>query len=142
MQQRARSYLDANCAQCHQPGGTGPTFDARYDTPLPNQNITNYPALFSMGNENECIISDNDIWRSSIYTRMNIVDETNPSGSLQMTPLARLLIDSNAVAVMGGWINSLPGAPTLAPPCRAAIMFCKRQPISFVGPRSSQTRPP
>jgi hypothetical protein len=115
-QARARSYLDANCAQCHQPGGTGPTFDARYDTPLPNQNITNYAALSSLGNDNECIISGNDIWRSSIYSRMNIVDETNPSQHIQMPPLARLLIDTNAVAVMAEWIGSLPGALTLAPP--------------------------
>jgi hypothetical protein len=116
LQQRARSYLDANCAQCHQPGGAGPTFDARYDTPLPNQNITNYPALASLGNDRECIISDNDIWRSSIYSRMNIVDETNPVNHIQMPPLARLLIDTHAVSVMVAWIDSLPGAPTLAPP--------------------------
>ena len=115
-QQRARSYLDANCAQCHQPGGTGPTFDARYDTSLASQDITNYPAKFSLGNDNESIVRDNDIWRSSLYARMNIVDETNLASSIQMPPLARLLIDTNAVAVMGAWIDSLPGLPTLAPP--------------------------
>ena len=33
LQQRARSYLDANCAQCHQPGGTGPTILTPVMTP-------------------------------------------------------------------------------------------------------------
>jgi uncharacterized repeat protein (TIGR03806 family) len=111
LQQRARSYLDANCAQCHQPGGTGITFDARYDTPLAGQNITNYPASYSLGVDNPCVIASKDIWRSMIYQRMNTTNST-----IKMPPLARQQIDSNAVAVFAGWINSLPGLPALAPP--------------------------
>jgi hypothetical protein len=110
-QERARSYLDANCSQCHQPGGTGITFDARYDTPLPAQNITNYPAQFSLGFDNACVIKDMDIWRSMIYQRMNTTN-----AATKMPNLARNLIDTNAVQVMAEWINSLPGTQALPPP--------------------------
>jgi len=110
-EQRGRSYLDANCAQCHQPGGTGITFDARYDTPLASQNITNFPAARSLGFDNACIIKADDVWRSMIWQRMN---STNTQ--TKMPPLARNLIDTNGVAAIAAWVNSLPGIPALAPP--------------------------
>jgi autotransporter-associated beta strand protein len=110
-QQRSRSYLDANCAQCHQPGGTGITFDARYDTPLTQQNITNYPAAFNLGYDGACIVKADDVWRSMIWQRINTTN-----AATKMPPLARNLIDTNAVEVFAGWINSLPGTPALAPP--------------------------
>jgi hypothetical protein len=111
LQDRARSYIEANCVQCHQPGGTGPTFDARFDTPLAQQDITNYPAKFPLGVDNACIVKSQDIWRSVLLTRINTTNS-----NYKMPPLARNLIDSNAVQVITGWINSLPGTPALPPP--------------------------
>ena len=111
LEERARSYLDANCAQCHRPGGAGITFDARYDTPLSQQNITNFPAAFSLGVDNACIVKADDVWRSVLLSRIN----TN-APTIKMPPLARSVIDTNAVQVFNDWINSLPGTPALAPP--------------------------
>ena len=110
LEQRARSYLDANCSQCHQPGGTGPTFDARYTTPLASQNLING----GLDSDGFAMIVPKDIWRSEIPPRMN----TN-TPAVRMPPLARNLIDTNAVQVMFDWINSLPGTPAQAPPAIA-----------------------
>jgi mono/diheme cytochrome c family protein len=110
LEKRARSYLDVNCAQCHQPGGEGITFDARYDTPPASQNITNYPAQLSLGIDRAAIIKGKDLWRSLLLHRMNTNDST------KMPTLARNVIDTNAVQVITDWINTLPGTQTLAPP--------------------------
>jgi hypothetical protein len=56
-------------------------------------------------------VKDQDILRSMIWQRMN-----STNSAIKMPALARNLIDTNAVAVMASWINSLPGIPALAPP--------------------------
>jgi hypothetical protein len=109
---RVRSYLDVNCEQCHQqPGGQGPTWDARYDVPLAQQDITNYPASLPLGvSDNACIVKGKDVWRSVLLARINTTNQ-----DIQM-PDFRNLIDTNGVQLLTTWINSLPGLPALAPP--------------------------
>jgi uncharacterized repeat protein (TIGR03806 family) len=110
VQDRARSYLDANCAQCHRPGGTVAYFDARYDTPLEKQELIDGPVLIDQGIDKPRVISPHDIWRSIIYMRVNTVDD------IKMPPIARETIDQKGVRLLQDWITSLPGRSVLDPP--------------------------
>jgi uncharacterized repeat protein (TIGR03806 family) len=110
LEDKARSYLDANCSQCHRPGGTVANFDARYDTPLEKQGLVDGPVLIDERIDHSRVIAPNDIWRSLAFMRVNTV------GEIRMPPLARETIDEQGVALLREWITSLPGRPVVPPP--------------------------
>lgn len=109
---RARSYVDINCAHCHQPNGHCDYRPMKLNfsaTGLPNgEGLTNMgvcvptqdmqdfpPALAS-------IITPANPNRSMLYYRINTTDE-----SYRMPLHGRTVIHEEGVALMEQWINSL-----------------------------------
>lgn len=110
LEDRARSFLDANCAQCHRPRGTVANFDARYQVPLARQNLIDGPILINEGLDHPHVITPHDPWRSMIIRRTDTIDDT------RMPPIARHTIDVKDVAMLKQYVLSLPGRDVLAPP--------------------------
>ena len=110
LEDRARSYLDANCANCHRPKGTVASFDARYETPLAWQNLVDGNVLIDERIDGARVIAPNDIWRSILFMRANTTE------AFKMPPLARNTIDEHGIKLLREWIESLSGSPVLPPP--------------------------
>ena len=88
VQYRMRSWIDANCSQCHRPGGFGPGYDARFYTPIESQNLINTYVRFR------------DLAGSQLYQRDNALDAT------KMPPLAKNLVHEAAMVNLRQWIAS------------------------------------
>jgi len=107
LERRARSYLDANCSNCHRPGGVSAFWDARFDTPLAQQYILYGILGNNLGDPTARVVVPQDLTHSVMYRRINTV------GTIQMPPLARNQVDTVGAGVIAQWIASL---PTNSPP--------------------------
>jgi uncharacterized repeat protein (TIGR03806 family) len=101
LEQRVRSYLDGNCAQCHRPGGARGEFDARFDTPLAKQNLIG-GGLLLPGEPRSRLIVPGEPALSEIYRRM-----ARREDAFNMPPLASHAPDREALAVLAQWIRRL-----------------------------------
>src|SRR5262249_42856904 len=98
LQDRARSYLHANCAQCHPASGTQSFPDFRVDQPLAYcgaaaQQVA--PFILAPGHPEQ----------SALLLRMQALDST------RMPPLATHVVDQDAAQVVSAWISSLATCP-------------------------------
>ncbi len=98
LEHRVRSYVDSNCAFCHQPDGPGPVWDARFTTPILSQNIAgDVTRPFAV------------LQRFNLAgSRMHIRDSVDPRVTAfpePMPPIARNVPHTEWLAVMGAWAN-------------------------------------
>jgi uncharacterized repeat protein (TIGR03806 family) len=104
---RARSYLHANCAHCHQPNGNAPTpLDLRFTTPLSQMNACDIdPLEGDLGISGIKILDPQGSFNqpnSIMVTRMESLDTAN-----RMPPLATDIVDVDALDVLKNWIDGL-----------------------------------
>jgi uncharacterized repeat protein (TIGR03806 family) len=105
LEHRVRSYLDANCMNCHRPGANIPSaFDARFDTPLAQAKVLDAPTMSdSLGIASPRVVAPGDPGRSLLLQRMVQTER------FKMPPLARDRVDRAAIAALERWIATLPG---------------------------------
>lgn len=99
---RTRSYLDVNCAQCHQPGGAAPgVWDARHATPLSLANIINGALIDNQGDSTNRVLVPGDAAHSQLLARVTA------TSALRMPPLASTERDPLAASLLTQWIADL-----------------------------------
>ncbi|WP_299122612.1 FG-GAP-like repeat-containing protein [uncultured Winogradskyella sp.] len=110
IEDRARSYIDVNCASCHNPTVDNiAMFDARYTTPIENQNIIYGDIVYDQGLSNPKVIIPQDVLNSMAHFRMN-----STQNGVEMPPIAKDVVDTAGVQLIEDWINSL--TPTTSSP--------------------------
>jgi uncharacterized repeat protein (TIGR03806 family) len=104
-EQRARSYMHANCAICHRPGGSMAGMDLRVATALKDMAVCNVEPMRSdktLGS----LVKPGDHGRSIVSLRMHSLMD-----KFRMPQLATSVADPLGTTVVDGWIDGLSSCP-------------------------------
>jgi uncharacterized repeat protein (TIGR03806 family) len=103
--EKARSYLHANCSVCHRDGSaTGlAELDLRVDVPLAKTGVCGPPKTSSLGFTDAKIVAPGEPVRSTLLARMRALDDR------RMPKLASHVVDDAGVALIEVWIKEMRG---------------------------------
>jgi hypothetical protein len=111
IEERATSYLAANCSPCHHEGasyqGGGQTWIATYGAGSIaarglNQPSKNWPMTARLGIPGGALLVPGDTQNSVLLARIKTNDP-----DLRMPPIARNVVDPNGAAIIEQWIASM-----------------------------------
>jgi uncharacterized repeat protein (TIGR03806 family) len=107
LEDRARSYLHANCSFCHRPMSTGQgPADYRYSTPFKMTNACGaMPQEGDLGVMGALLINPGHPETSLVSLRMHALDIN------RMPPLATHIVDPDGTSIIDQWIMSLTTCP-------------------------------
>jgi uncharacterized repeat protein (TIGR03806 family) len=110
LEQRARSYMHANCAYCHRPDGEGVDWlDFRYDTTLKNTGACGQaPKKGEVGVAGSLILKPTKPLESGMILRMSA---PYTGDKTRMPQLATYVVDTAGVKVISDWITSITACP-------------------------------
>ena len=108
---RARSYLDLNCAYCHNPATANrANFDLRLDRTLAQTGLLTAGVNESLNiDPEEKVLFEGEALKSIIYHRTASIQP-----GIMMPPLAKNQVDEAGITLIESWINSL--LPSVKPP--------------------------
>jgi uncharacterized repeat protein (TIGR03806 family) len=101
---RARAYLEINCAHCHNPQGAGSNSGLYLDARQPNFGTLTRPVAAGRGSGGfEFDIQPGDASRSILIYRM---ESTDPG--IAMPELGRATVHKEGVGLLRRWIDAMP----------------------------------
>jgi putative heme-binding domain-containing protein len=103
LDERARSYIDANCSHCHRFGGGGAALiDLRAGIPIDKMKaVDEVPKKGDLELHDAKIIAPGNPWRSVLFLRMSTC------GRGRMPHLASEVVDQRGLALIEEWIRSM-----------------------------------
>lgn len=107
-EQKARSYLHANCSFCHRPDDPDVYYmDMRFGVDLGDMGLCGQtPAKTDLGISGATRLDPGSPMTSLLWLRMNLpIDD--PNVQFRMPPIASYVIDTDGVKVVGDWISGL-----------------------------------
>ena len=114
----ARSYLNTNCGFCHRPDVNDKGFDLRWQLSFKATNICGHAddvGIGTMPGQKLVDFVPGNHASSSMWLRMNIpVPDSDPheyANVDRMPPVASFYVDTQAVDLVGTWIDSVSACP-------------------------------
>ena len=118
-EQAARSYLSANCGFCHRPDVNDQGFDLRNSLSLFETqicNLTQQNGIPGMTDQTLVNLKPGDHAASAAWIRMAIPVPASDQEQMvdvgRMPTVSSFVVDPQAVALIGSWIDSLSSCPT------------------------------